>query len=189
MAWTLRWSLRCADGRPGGLTSANTWLRKWIPRILASPAYRQNGLLVITFDEADTADTNGADACCGEGPGPNSPLPGGYGLGGGRTGALLLSPHIAAGTWNDTAYNHYSLLRSIENIFALRPLGYAANARGFGYDCAPHHSRSADHARGASRALSTSPSSMRRPPILTWSSSRPRKTSPSPSKRTRSPLR
>ena len=124
----------CVDGRPGGLRSANTWLERWVPRILASPAYRRNGLLVITFDEADTESTSGADACCGEGPGPNSPLPGIFGPGGGRTGAVLLSPHIAAGSWNDTAYNHYGLLRSIENAFGLRPLGYAARARGFGYD-------------------------------------------------------
>jgi hypothetical protein len=124
----------CADGRPGGLTSADTWLRRWVPRILASPAFRRNGLLVITFDEADTNDVHGADACCGEGSGPDAPLPGIYGPGGGRTGALLLSPHIAPGTWNDNGYNHYSLLRTIENNFGLRPLGYASKARGFGYD-------------------------------------------------------
>ncbi|MGZ4637370.1 alkaline phosphatase family protein [Oryzihumus sp.] len=124
----------CVDGRPGGLTSANTWLRRWVPKILASPAYKKNGLLVITFDEADTNDTSAADACCGEGPGPDSPMPGIVGPGGGRTGAVLLSPRITPGTWNDTGYNHYSLLRSIEDTFGLPPLGYAARARGFGYD-------------------------------------------------------
>ena len=41
----------------------------------------------------------------------------------------------------------------------------------------------------ASRALSTSPSSMRRPPSLTWSSARPTNSSPADSFRTRSPLR
>ena len=114
--------------------SANRWLKTWVPRILASPAYRKDGLLVITFDEADTNDKAGADACCGEGPGPNSPLPGIYGMGGGRTGAVLLSPFLKAGTWNNTAYNHYSLLRTIEDNFGLAPLGYAQTARGFGYD-------------------------------------------------------
>src|SRR3954465_5783063 len=29
----------CADGRPGGLVSANDFLKTWIPRITASPAY------------------------------------------------------------------------------------------------------------------------------------------------------
>ncbi len=124
----------CVDGRPGGLVSADAWLRTWVPKILASPAYQRDGLLVITFDEADTGSTSGADACCDEGPGPNTPLPGIYGLGGGRTGAVLLSPYVVPGTWNDTGYNHYGLLRTIEDTFGLAPLGYAADARGFGYD-------------------------------------------------------
>ncbi|GAA1960050.1 alkaline phosphatase family protein [Nocardioides panacihumi] len=124
----------CVDGRPGGLATADQWLQTWVPKILASPAFTKDGLLVITFDEADTGTQSGADACCGEGPGPNSPLPGIYGLGGGRTGTVLISPFLKAGTINDTGYNHYSLLRSIEDIFGLAPLGYASTARGFGYD-------------------------------------------------------
>ena len=124
----------CVDGRPGGLVSANRWLKRWVPKILGSPAYKKNGLLVVTFDEAETDSPSGADACCGEGPGPNAALPGIYGKGGGRTGAVLVSPFITPGTWNNTGYNHYSLLRSIENTFDLAPLGYAHGARGFGYD-------------------------------------------------------
>ena len=124
----------CVDGRPGGLVTADRWLRTWIPKILASPAFKKDGLLVLTFDEADTTTTDGADACCGEGPGPNSPLPGIYGPGGGRTGTVLISPFLKAGTINNTGYNHYSLLRTIANTFGLPPLGYAKNARGFGYD-------------------------------------------------------
>jgi phosphatidylinositol-3-phosphatase len=96
----------CVDGRRGGLVTANKWLRRWVPKILASPAYRKNGLLVITFDEADTGAANSAAACCGEGPGPNSPLPGITGLGGGRTGTVLVSPFIKPGTVNTTPYNH-----------------------------------------------------------------------------------
>ena len=80
------------------------------------------------------AEGEGAAACCGEGPGPNSPLPGIYGMGGGRTGTVLVSPFLEPGTLNNTGYNHYSLLRTIENTFGLAPLGYAETARGFGYD-------------------------------------------------------
>lgn len=124
----------CVDGRPGGLATADEWLRTWVPKIVASPAFRKDGLLVLTFDEADTGTRSGADACCGEGPGPNSPLPGIYGPGGGRTGTVLLSPFLKPGTINNTSYNHYSLLRTIEDAFGLAPLGYAGTARGFGYD-------------------------------------------------------
>lgn len=114
----------CVDGRPGGLISADAWLKTWVPRIRSSPAFRLNGLLVITFDESEGAQSD-ASACCGEGPGPNTPLPGITGLGGGRVGALLLSPYIAPATFSSTPYNHYSLLASIEDIFGLSHLGYA----------------------------------------------------------------
>jgi len=124
----------CVDGRPGGLVTADQWLATWIPKIRAAPAFKRDGLLVVTFDEAETGNSDGAAACCGEGPGPNSPLPGIYGLGGGRTGTVLVSPFLRPGTINNTAYNHYSLLRTIEDGFGLAPLGYAQDARGFGYD-------------------------------------------------------
>ncbi|HWW45206.1 MAG TPA: alkaline phosphatase family protein, partial [Acidimicrobiia bacterium] len=114
----------CVDGRPGGLVTLDQWLRTWVPTILAAPAFRRDGLLLITFDEAATSD---ASSCCGEGPGPNSPLPGITGTGGGQVGALAVSPFIAPDTWNDTPYNHYSLLCSIEELFGLPKLGYAAS--------------------------------------------------------------
>jgi hypothetical protein len=43
----------CANGKSGGLASANTWLQTWVPRILISPAFKNDGLLVVTFDESD----------------------------------------------------------------------------------------------------------------------------------------
>jgi hypothetical protein len=115
----------CVDGQPGGLTSADAWLQQWIPRITSSPAFRKDGVLVITFDESDSPESD-SSACCGEGPGPNSPLPGISGLGGGRVGALVISPFVRPGTWSTTPYNHYSLLASIEELFGLPKLGYAA---------------------------------------------------------------
>ncbi len=115
----------CADGGPGGLKAANAFLERWVPRITGSPAYADGGLLVVTFDEADNSD---AAACCGELAGPNSPLPGITGPGGGRTGAVVLSPYVRPGTVDATPYNHYALLRSIEDVFGLDHLGYAARA-------------------------------------------------------------
>ena len=125
----------CADGRPGGLASADAFLRTWVPRILGSPAYKRDGVLVITFDESDGPQSD-AGACCGEGPGPNSPLPGITGLGGGRVGAVVLSRWVAPGTTSTTPYNHYGLLRTIEDLFGLDHLGYAADAgvHSFGRD-------------------------------------------------------
>ena len=114
----------CVDGRPGGLVSADEFLKTWIPRITASAAYADGGLLIVTFDEAE----DDASDCCNEPSGPNTPNNGGphQGNGGGRTGAVLLSPFIKPGGVNDTPYNHYSLLRSTEDMFGLPHLGYAA---------------------------------------------------------------
>lgn len=114
----------CADGRPGGLRSVNAWMRKWVPRILQSPAFRRNGVLVITADESDGPQTD-ATACCGPATSANSPMPGIFGPGGGKIGALVLSRYVEPGTWSTTPYNHYSLLGSIEEIFGLPKLGYA----------------------------------------------------------------
>jgi hypothetical protein len=126
----------CIDGRPGGLVSANQFLLTWVPRILSSPAF-EDGLLIVTFDEAEIeGDNRDASACCNQPVGPNSPLPGIFGPGGGRIGAVLISPFVKPGTKNDTPYNHYSLLRSVEDLFGLDHLGFAGQAglRPFGDD-------------------------------------------------------
>jgi hypothetical protein len=62
--------------------------------------------------------------------------PGGTGPGGGLIGAIALSPFIKPGTVSTVDYNHYSLLRSIEQIFGLSYLGDAAmpQVRSFGPD-------------------------------------------------------
>jgi phosphatidylinositol-3-phosphatase len=118
----------CVNGEPGGLAQADGWLRDHVPQILSSPGYKDHGLLIVTFDEAEGEPPDGdASACCDEQPGPNTPNPGGPipGPGGGRVGAVMLSPCIQPGTVDETPYNHYSMLRSIESLFGLDFLGFA----------------------------------------------------------------
>jgi hypothetical protein len=132
----------CANGDPGGLVSANRWLRKKMPTILHSHAFKHRGLLIVTFDEAEATGSEGdSSACCGEKPGPSivPPSTPGFitpGPGGGRVGAVMVSPCIKPGTVSKQSYNHYSLLRSTERNFKLPYLGYAAQAglRSFGSD-------------------------------------------------------
>lgn len=129
----------CANGESGGLVQVNAFLRTVVPRITASPAFQQSGLLIVTFDEA-SAGGPAADsrACCGEKAGPfdaaNGILPGGSGPGGGAVGAVLLSPFIAPRTVSTTPYNHYSMLGSIERIFRLPPIGDANGVSRFAAD-------------------------------------------------------
>ncbi|ADB53438.1 phosphoesterase [Conexibacter woesei DSM 14684] len=93
----------CVDGAPGGLPAADAFLARWVPKILASPAYRKDGLLIVTF-------AGGAQP-------PN--------------GALLVSRFAKAGATAGGDYGPYSLLRSVEDLFALRPIARAASARSF----------------------------------------------------------
>jgi hypothetical protein len=141
----------CVDGEPGGLTSADAWLKIWVPRIINSPAFKKDGLLVINFDEGGfqtSVTTTGTvttyhlhapgATCCDQVKGPNLgafPATQTFGtayvlkydsFGGDNTGAVLISPFIKPGTISRSVpYNHYSLLRSIEDIFGLGYLGYA----------------------------------------------------------------
>ena len=152
---------RCVDGEPGGMIGAGQFMSQLVPQILASPAFQRDGLLIITFDESEIEEQvdsrtgkstfeGDAAACCDEQPGPNIPAyragavatwermngPGIIGPGGGRVGAVLISPYVRPGTVSVTPYNHYALLRSVEDIFGLQHLGYAGQAglAGFGTD-------------------------------------------------------
>jgi len=136
----------CSDGhdipcvnQTGASTAAanmDAFLATWVPRITASPAFRKDGLLIVTFDEADVGGSGSdATACCNEQPGPASALPGLSGPGGGRTGTVLLSPFIRPGTVSTVPYNHFSTLATVEDLFGLAKLGQAATtSTTFGHD-------------------------------------------------------
>lgn len=113
----------CATaGQNGGYAGMNDFLTEWVPLIMNSTAFQQDGLIVVTFDESSVED---ASACCGEPAGYNTAMPGIVGPGGGRVGGVLISPCIEAGSIDETPYNHYSMLRTWEDIFGLPYLGYA----------------------------------------------------------------
>jgi hypothetical protein len=142
----------------GGLVAADLWLQHWMPMIFASPAYRSGKMLVVlTFDESGFTDSRACAASnqadCRSPTGPNvsnpgfSPVLGLFHLqtpptanfvyaGGGQVGAVLFNPrHIDAGSINTAvSYNHYSALRSYEDLLGMTRggddghghLGYAA---------------------------------------------------------------
>jgi hypothetical protein len=138
---------KCKNGETGGLVGADAFLQKTVPMILNSEAFREDGLLIITFDEAslDAAPdgkgnivlTAAGETCCGQQPGPNlGPFPQStmpfpnvifnfQSFGGDRTGAVLVSPFLKGGTVSNVPYNHYSMLKTVEDIFGLGHLGYA----------------------------------------------------------------
>jgi len=51
----------CVNGKPGGLT-IDAWMKTFVPKILATPAFRADGVLVNSADESDGSTTD-AIAC------------------------------------------------------------------------------------------------------------------------------
>ena len=120
-----------AERRSAG-ADIDSFLQTWVPKITGSPAFKQGGLLEITFDEAADSD---ASSCCGEAPGPGASQPGGIGPGGGRIGTLLISPYIKPGSVSSKPYNHYSSLATWEQLFHLKRLADARTVKStFGAD-------------------------------------------------------
>jgi hypothetical protein len=86
------------------LADADAWLRATLPTILDSKAYTDGGLIIVTFDAGAPTDAE---------------------AGGGRVGALLLSPFVTAGGTVNAPHDPFSLLASIEGLFGLERIGYA----------------------------------------------------------------
>lgn len=162
------------NNHQGGLYASDLFLERYIPMIMASPAFQHDGEIQIIFDEAfppykmygnSIADYTGNSdstlnvptdtaqsvvACCNELPGPNTTQPGDQAFGqdttpgGGITGAVFISRFIRPGSISDQPYNHYSWLRSMEDLYGIHSggtdgkghLGYAAadGLRPFGPD-------------------------------------------------------
>jgi phosphatidylinositol-3-phosphatase len=124
----------CPGGAAGGVAAADAKLKQIVPKILASQAYKHGGLLVITTDEAPSSgEYADSSSCCGQPRFPSLPAPAGSAAtlppeGGGQVGALLLSPFVKGGAINQESFNDFSLLRTFEDFFGVKHLGYAAGA-------------------------------------------------------------
>lgn len=94
----------CPAGEPSGPAAEDAFLKAWVPKILASPGYRDQGALVIAFTAART---------------PTHPI---------RTGALILTAHRAGRRAVATEADPYALLRATESALGLTPLGEAKGA-------------------------------------------------------------
>jgi hypothetical protein len=90
------------------IAHGDVWLKKNVPAILNSTAYRSGGALFIVWDEAVKGD---------------GPIP-----------LILLSPFAKGNHYsNSLYYTHSSLLRTMQEIFGVYPLiRDAANRRDLG---------------------------------------------------------
>ncbi|MFL5853005.1 MAG: alkaline phosphatase family protein [Solirubrobacteraceae bacterium] len=106
----------CNDTHDCPLASGDHWLANEIPRIVHSPAYRAaDTVLFITFDEggegsSDACATNQSDVGC-------------------HVATIIVSPSTPTGQRSGEPFNHYSLLRTTEDLLRLPPLRGADTAK------------------------------------------------------------
>ena len=91
----------CHDGHDCSTAAADQWLAQTVPLILATDAWKNNGLLLITWDEGDGSDSHVL--------------------------TLAIQPNQVERA-SAKAYNHYSLLATVEDRLGLARLGSAASA-------------------------------------------------------------
>jgi len=94
----------CHDMHDCSTRAGDNWLAQFVPPLLASDAFRQGGLLVLTFDEASSRDDSQ------------------------HTVMLFAGPGVAPGTRAKNRADHYALLRTIQSIFGLDCLAQSCKA-------------------------------------------------------------
>ena len=96
------------DAHDGSLADADAWLQQNIAPLITSPQFQADGLLIITFDEADDGDST---------------------HGGGHVATMIVGPKAKAGFQSQTLYQHQSSLRLILSTLGISSLpGASANA-------------------------------------------------------------
>lgn len=93
----------CHDQHSCPVSVGDTWLHQTVSEITASAAWKDNGVLFVTWDEDD-------------------------GSAGNRVLTLVVTPGLGH-TDTNVAYDHYSLLATVEDLLGVGRLGNAAQAR------------------------------------------------------------
>lgn len=95
----------CNDMHDCSVATGDSFLKSFLPTILDSAAFRKDGLLFLTFDEGSSKKG-----------------------GGGEVVTIVISPKGKAGYISNVAYNHYSVLRTIETLWKMPCLANACKA-------------------------------------------------------------
>jgi phosphatidylinositol-3-phosphatase len=92
----------------GRIKLGDTWLAAEIPKIMASAAYKDNGVIFVLWDEGDESLGNASD---------------------GPIGMIAISPLAKPGFSTSKPYTHSSMLRTLEAIFGVPYLRGAQGAQ------------------------------------------------------------
>jgi len=106
----------CSDEN-GLISAGDSYVGSMVQQITSSHDWREgNNAIVVTWDEDDYADSGQpGTGCCGST------------VGGGKVVTLVITNHHEHPIQDATPYNHYSLLKSIEQAFDLPYLAHAGD--------------------------------------------------------------
>lgn len=121
---------QCEPGATEGAAAADAFLAELTPKILASPAYKQDGLLIVTFGGVTPVSAQPATSAEPASAAPAESTPTApEATSELKVGTLLISRFVTPGSTDAAAYNPYSLLRSTEDLFGLSHLARASGAK------------------------------------------------------------
>jgi phosphatidylinositol-3-phosphatase len=112
--------IACTSGT-NAITTGDTWLHTWVPRLLATPGYvTGHTAIFITWDEGNHGHGTSGENCLAAGNLSDVSC---------HVAALVLSPYVTAGLRSSVLFSHFSVLQTTERLLGLRPfLGHAADA-------------------------------------------------------------
>ncbi len=129
-----------------GYQQGDAFLQQWVSAIMNSRAWNRNSVIFITWDEGGFSNVSPygpeSTAGCCDSPilanppvnpvdvsgGDLAPAAGGAVFGGAQVPMIVISGHVHGHVVDPTPYNHYSLLRTVEDIFQLGYLQLAGDS-------------------------------------------------------------
>jgi acid phosphatase len=97
----------CHDAHDCALPSADAWLKGFLPGLMASPAYRDGGVIFTLFEESDGTASNVVPS-------------------------MVISNDVKPGATSLVPHNHYSLLRTLQQSWGLPCLAASCQANTLG---------------------------------------------------------
>jgi hypothetical protein len=104
----------CNDTHDCPVSTGDAWLSRWLPAITSSKTYRAGSTVIfVTWDEGEGGNT---DDCA-----TNVSDPGCHVV------TIVVSPSTPHGTRSGVLFNHYSLLKTTEQLLGVASLGHAGD--------------------------------------------------------------
>jgi phospholipase C len=98
------------------ITKGDTWLSDWIPKITSTPVYKDNDTVIFLVWDEGAGGTVG-EQCYNNTTDQSCHVP-----------ALVIAPSVTAGTVVSTQFDHYSWLKTTEQLLGLPQIGQAKTA-------------------------------------------------------------